>query len=510
MNTNLIESPEFVKVSNFLDQLTEIEANKILLVNVTRKNEALLRKIIIYTIIKGYSDIHIEIENTNAGHETNIFVRDGDHFQGVGNLNDKSKEIKERVFSLCNFMGGAVEGVNWSASFKVQLSAQVATEFGLKPFEGLPYSVNFRVEYIQTFSGIAFTCRLIDPQTTPKFQDLKLPKLLSETIMEICRAPSGFVVISGPTGSGKSTLLNAIFQALNDGSKSVVTIENPVEFKIFKKGAPVKQIQVRGEITFSSALRATLRLDPQLILVGEIRDFETMDAAIEAANTGHLVFATVHANDAHNTLQRMNQLRADASRLSESLTLVLAQRLLTTYAGPGVKRELTFDEKAWLGKNGIYMDHITENMGPKCGKVPVIEAIVMDAGVKNEIRKAEKIDTLAVYKAARHQHTYESMVSFGVRCVLEHGCRLSQVQQSLEQNPHAKEFPGFRVELARKYGVSLSDVSLSIEDYYANRSQDSKESLEESLNDKFGYVPNNITPLVPRGVLPTSSHHNLG
>jgi len=496
MNTKLINNPLFVRVSNCFDALSEVEANKVLLVNVTRKNEALLRKIIVYTIICGHSDIHIEIEVSGGGHEAHIFVRDGDDFQSVENLVDKGKEIKERVFSLCNFMGGAVEGVNWSASFKVQLPAEFALEFGLTPLPSLPYCVNFRVEYIETFSGLAFTCRLIDPQTTPKFENLKLPKLLSDTVMQICKAPSGFVVISGPTGSGKSTLLNAIFQCLNDGSKSVVTIENPVEFKIFKKGAPVKQIQVRGEITFATALRATLRLDPQLILVGEIRDHETMDAAIEAANTGHLVFATVHANDAHNTLQRMSQLKADSFRLSESLTLVLAQRLLTTYEGPAIKRKLTLDERTWLAKNGIYMDHILENVGPKSGKVPVIEAIVVDPKVKYEIRAGDRINTLSVYKSARHQHTYESMVSYGVRCVIEHGCKLSQVQQSLEQNPNAKEFPGFRVEMAAKYGVNLSEISIAIEEYYARPSAQADFSLKESLDKRFEHQPETATPLL--------------
>jgi type II secretory ATPase GspE/PulE/Tfp pilus assembly ATPase PilB-like protein len=498
MNTNLLENPVFLQLCDYFDNLTEIQANKILLVNVTRTNESLLRKIIIFTIIKGYSDIHVEIENTGAGHEINIFVRDTDDFHSVQNLKDTHKEIKERLFSLCNFMGGAVEGVNWSASFKVQLPSEFAIRFGLTPFPGLPYGVNFRVEYIQTFSGLAFTCRLIDPQTTPKFADLKLPKLLSDTIMQICQAPSGLIVVSGPTGSGKSTLLNAIFQCLNDGSKSVVTIENPVEFKIFRHGAPVKQIQVQGEITFASALRATLRLDPQLILVGEIRDFETMDAAIEAANTGHLVFATVHANDAHNTLQRMHHLKADAFKISESLTLVLAQRLLTTYEGPGVQRALTYDEKSWLANNGIFMDHITENVGPKLGKVPVIEAIVMDSTLKNEIRGSEKIDTFSVYKAARHQHTYESMVSFGVRCVQDHGCKLSQVQGSLEQNHHAKKFPGFRVDAAQKYGVTLSEISLAIEDFYAQRTTHSSAVLNEFMNHRFEFNANHITPLVQK------------
>ena len=221
-----------------------------------------------------------------------------------------------------------------------------------------------------------------------------------------------------------------------------------------------------------------------------------MDAAIEAANTGHLVFATVHANDAHNTLQRRSQLKADAFRLSESLTLVLAQRLLNTYEGPAVKRELTLDERSWLSKNGIYMDHITENVGPKNGKVPVVEAIVVDPAVKGQIRAAERIDTLSIYKVARHQHTYESMVSFGVRCVIEHGCKLSQVQQSLEQNPHAKEFPSFRLEMAGKYGVNLSEISIAIEEHYSEHRVERDLSLEESLDNRFGYRAINSAPLL--------------
>ena len=142
--------------------------------------------------------------------------------------------------------------------------------------------------YIRTFDGYTFVCRLLDQQRSPGLDELGMSYALLRAVKRAALEPSGLILVSGPTGSGKTTTLSAILQWLINGQRCVVTIENPVEYELPIFG-PVKQIEVRGEITFAKALRKTLRLDPEVILVGEIRDQETMEIALQAAQTGHLV-----------------------------------------------------------------------------------------------------------------------------------------------------------------------------------------------------------------------------
>ena len=170
--------------------------------------------------------------------------------------------------------------------------------------------------------------------TCAKLHELGLLYSLLRAIKQAVNEPSGLILVSGPTGSGKTTLLNAVLGYLNNGQRSILTIENPVEFRLTGEG-PIKQVQVQGDITFARALRAGLRCDPDIILIGEIRDEETMEIALQAAQTGHLVLATIHANSGAETISRALDLtvdkRRDAYRLAETLKFVMAQRLLDKY-----------------------------------------------------------------------------------------------------------------------------------------------------------------------------------
>ncbi len=257
--------------------------------------------------------------------------------------------------------------------FSMALPASYARKHGLMPQGGdAPYAIDLRVEYIKTFDSFCFTCRLLDQQRTPGLDDLNLPSVLLRAIKEASNEPSGLILASGPTGSGKTTLLNAVLGYLNDGQRSIVTIENPVEFRL-KGPGPIKQLQVQGDFTFARALRSTLRADPDVILVGEIRDEETMKIAIEASKTGHLVLATVHANDGHGTISRLVELGADPMNIADSLKLVMAQRILTSYSGEKKLRPLTRDESDWMSINGMGGNpFIAESVsGEKIGMVPI-------------------------------------------------------------------------------------------------------------------------------------------
>ncbi|MEN6371506.1 MAG: type IV pilus twitching motility protein PilT [Armatimonadota bacterium] len=196
----------------------------------------------------------------------------------------------------------------------------------------------FRVNVYRDKGAVAGAFRLI-PTKIPTIQDLGLPPILEE----LTRRPRGMIIVTGPTGSGKSTSLAAMINQMNnERSCHIITIEDPVEYLHQHKYCIINQREV-GQDTheFANALRAALREDPDVILVGEMRDLETMSNAIRAAETGHLVFATLHTNSAASTVDRIvdsfpaNQQDQIRLMLSNSLEAVLCQQLMPRAGMPG-------------------------------------------------------------------------------------------------------------------------------------------------------------------------------
>jgi type IV pilus assembly protein PilB len=146
-----------------------------------------------------------------------------------------------------------------------------------------------------------------------------------ERFQAASRKPYGMLLVTGPTGSGKSTTLYATLNSLNDASRNIVTIEDPVEYRL----AGINQVQVntRAGLTFAAALRSILRCDPDIVLIGEIRDAETARIAVESALTGHLVLATLHTNDAPSAITRLTEMGLEPFLVASAVDCVLAQRL---------------------------------------------------------------------------------------------------------------------------------------------------------------------------------------
>ena len=147
-----------------------------------------------------------------------------------------------------------------------------------------------------------------------------------QKIHDMVQCPNGIILTSGPTGSGKTTTLYTILKALNKEDVNITTIEDPIEIKL--EGINQSQVNPKADITFASCMRAILRQDPDIILIGEIRDFETLEVAISAALTGHLVLSTVHTNSAAATVTRLIEMGAKDYLVSSTLTGVIAQRLV--------------------------------------------------------------------------------------------------------------------------------------------------------------------------------------
>jgi twitching motility protein PilT len=196
----------------------------------------------------------------------------------------------------------------------------------------------FRVNVFRDKGTVASAFRLI-PQKIPTIKDLGLPMVLEE----LTRLPRGLVLVTGPTGSGKSTTLAAMINQINtESSKHIITIEDPVEYLHTHRFSVINQREVGIDTRqFKNALRAALREDPDVILVGEMRDLETMQMAVSAAETGHLVFATLHTNSAATSVERIvdafppGQQEQVRLQLSNNLQAILCQQLIPRANQPG-------------------------------------------------------------------------------------------------------------------------------------------------------------------------------
>ena len=199
-------------------------------------------------------------------------------------------------------------------------------------------SLRFRANFYKTLNGLAAVLRRVETEI-PLMDSLGLPPVLFELI----DAHRGLVLVTGPTGSGKSTTLAAIINQINESRQAnIITIEDPVEFIHKDKKSIVSQREVGKQTeSFAKALKGALREDPDVILVGELRDLETIGMALTAAETGHLVFATLHTSGAPNTINRLidvfppEQQTQIKSQISESLKMVVTQKLFKKKDGSG-------------------------------------------------------------------------------------------------------------------------------------------------------------------------------
>jgi type II secretory ATPase GspE/PulE/Tfp pilus assembly ATPase PilB-like protein len=188
-------------------------------------------------------------------------------------------------------------------------------------------TVDFRVSTIPTYLGEKVCLRILDPSQAKLDMDhLGFEKRDSDLLLKMASKPHGMILTCGPTGSGKTTTLYSIMNYLNTIERNLVTIEDPVEYAV----PGINQVNTRADVnlTFASALRSILRQDPDVVLVGEIRDAETSDIAVKAALTGHLVLSTLHTNTAVGTITRMINLGVEPFLLTSTILLTGSQRLI--------------------------------------------------------------------------------------------------------------------------------------------------------------------------------------
>ena len=189
--------------------------------------------------------------------------------------------------------------------------------------------VEVRLSTFPTIYGENLVMRILDPTATIlELKSLGLPPAIFDSYIKLVKATQGMVLVTGPTGSGKTTTLYATLDTVRDPALNIITIEDPVEYRL--EGIRQTQVNPQGGVTFAAGLRAIVRQDPDVIMVGEIRDLETAQMAVRASLTGHVVFSTLHTNDAPGSITRLLDIGVEPFLISSGVTGVLAQRLART------------------------------------------------------------------------------------------------------------------------------------------------------------------------------------
>jgi type IV pilus assembly protein PilB len=275
------------------------------------------------------------------------------------------------------------------------------------------HPIDIRVATVETIWGEKVVLRLLDKaRTILQLHELGCGSLQYQQISGLLRSPFGMIIVSGPTGSGKTTTLYAAVSELDGVGRNIMTIEDPVEYTF----EDLNQVQIRkmAQITFANGLKAILRQDPDVILIGEIRDLETAEIAVQSALTGHLVLSSLHATDAAGVLQRFMEMGIEGFLISSSVVGVVAQRLVRRICEHcRVPYEPSFEELALhgqLSKSG--KKAFTHGAGcNNCartgyhGRVGVFEVLKLTDDVKRLI--ADKASVLEI----REQAAKDGMVT---------------------------------------------------------------------------------------------------
>jgi type IV pilus assembly protein PilB len=397
-----------------------------------------LGNVILYDAIRARaSDIHIE------PFERFVEVR----YRVDGNLRNIMKVPKELYPNL---------GVRVKILSNLDISETRKAQDGRCSILVNDRKVDLRISVIPTFFGEKFVVRLLDKKEAQvDLENLGFYEEDLAILKQMIRKPQGMILVTGPTGSGKTSTIYAALGHIKNEKKNIVTIEDPVEYLM----QGINQIQVNPfkDVTFATGLRSILRQDPNVILVGEIRDLETAEIAFRASLTGHLVFSSVHTNDALATIVRLMDIGLEPYLIASSLILIVAQRLVRTIC-PYCKSEVTDpkQKEELYQKFGLFIQQNKIDkffFGKGCerccytgflGRTVISEMVKIDEQLSTLISgKAHQADMLKVARASGMRTLAES----GIRKVLEGLTTIEEVETVCDVReiapaaPHEKDLP---------------------------------------------------------------------
>ncbi|MBL7214940.1 MAG: Flp pilus assembly complex ATPase component TadA [Phycisphaerae bacterium] len=320
---------------------------------------------------------------------------------------DKAMNIRMRVDGLLMEMVPPPRKMHAAVCARIKILSEMDIaerrlpqdgRFKIKRSQGKE-DIDVRVSSLPTIYGEKIVMRILDKTAVNhNLNNLGLEPDLLEQFKATLKQPHGIIIVTGPTGSGKSTTLYSALNELRDPNKNITTVEDPVEYRL----AGINQTQIKPDIglTFASCLRSILRQDPDIILIGEIRDKETMEIAIKASLTGHLVLSTFHTNDAPSALSRLVYMGLEPYLLASSLNMILAQRLVRKICDKCkepfqvpetlIKRMRLSDEQA-SGAQFFHGKGCSEcgNTGYR-GRLPIFEFLPMDSAIREALATGAK------------------------------------------------------------------------------------------------------------------------
>jgi type II secretory ATPase GspE/PulE/Tfp pilus assembly ATPase PilB-like protein len=311
---------------------------------------------------------------------------------------------------------------------------------------------DLRVSTLPASGGERLVVRFLDQSRVHRLSGAGFSLAALHTLRRAMARPSGLVVITGPTGSGKTSTLYAMLAEINRSTINIITVENPVEYRI----AGISQVEVNEKAgrSFSASLRSILRQDPDVILIGEIRDKETAEIATAAALTGHLVLATLHTNDALTAIPRLLNLGLDPSILADSLAVVAAQRLcrvLCPHCKTPTTDPLTPQEKLFGDMTRNRPGH--RAVGCKAcdftgyrGRLPVVDIVEVSKPLREAIAQGET--RLSVLEGLR-EGGLKSLAASGAQRVISGDTTVAEVMETVG--------PSFWADIAAHYGAAFTD-----------------------------------------------------
>ncbi|MEN6462150.1 MAG: GspE/PulE family protein [Syntrophomonas sp.] len=342
----------------------------------------LVNSIMIQAVQGHSSDIHIEPQEGAARVRFRI---DGELFQVLTLPSLSVAAIVSRI----KIMGGmdiAEKRIPQDGRFRLNIENR---------------EVDFRVSTMPVVHGEKVVLRILDRiNTLTRVEQLGLSSSNQEYILALCQRPHGMVLVTGPTGSGKTTTLYSILNEVNSAEKNIITLEDPVEYTL--PGINQVQTNSKAGLSFANGLRYILRQDPDIIMVGEIRDQETAALAVQAALTGHLVLSTLHTNSASSTIARLTDMGIEKFLLSNSLVGVISQRLVRQLC-TSCRRKFILNEDTAI-RLGIPEESGQEFFRPQgcnmCrqlgyqGRIALHEIIVMGSRIREMVNRSESSENI--------------------------------------------------------------------------------------------------------------------
>nr|CCC42043.1 type II secretion system LspE [Legionella pneumophila] len=300
------------------------------------------------------------------------------------------------------------------------------------------HNIDVRVSTLPSNHGERVVLRILDKQAAQlDLNLLGMPEHTLKTVRQMIAEPHGIILVTGPTGSGKTTSLYAMLTELNQVTRNILTIEDPIEYDL--PGVGQTQVNTKVQMTFAKGLRAILRQDPDVVMIGEIRDLETAEIAVQASLTGHLVLSTLHTNTALGALTRLHDMGVESFLLSSSIVGLIAQRLVRKLCSHcKTPHELRHEEKELMGlkpdadvsqvfepKGCDYCNHL----GYK-GRTGIYELIIVDETLRGMIHRNENIQTMENYL----RPTTPSIREDGFKRVLCGDTSLAEILRVTSQN----------------------------------------------------------------------------